>query len=386
MCKRIIAGLTALLLLCLCFGCGQKADDRTTASTAAGTKENVIATNAVDADGKIAVIVGNADQEPELYPAARQLSDAYGDSLMILGYSASYYLSGTGLNESALAAAGDPLVKVLIFAGGVYGTANAAKQARAARDDLYIIVCNPLEGAEAFADCADLVLTVDFDALAEGMVAYAKEQGAKAFVFYTTSRTLKQGAMRALRTEVETLCEKEKITCKAVSCIDILESQKPLDYAQRYIGEDTLRRFEEFGAETALFATEREIQGTLAQDAAKHGMTVPAVFPPSPIALASSLGVDLTGHETDSAYALAQVKKTAAEEGWADCARTWSFSAPIVFLQAAVDHACAVINGSAQTATQDGVQAYIASHTDADFTVSAEGSVFKIDSTPVLPK
>ena len=378
--KKCFAGMLAVMLLLLCFACGQTAEGGTTAATKAEATE--VETNPIEGDGKIAVIVGNAEQEPELYPTAKQLSDAYGDTLMILGYSPSYYAVATGLTDSAVAAARDPSVKALVFAGGVNGTANAAEAARRERDDLYIIVCNPLEGTDAFKETADLVLSVDFAALANKMVQDAKSFGAENFLFYTTDRSLKLSAIRALRTAVNDACKSAGLTSKALSCVDIYAAGKTLDMAKRYLAEDALRKAESIGKKTALFCTEPFVQGALAEAAAAQGMFMPASFLPSPIALADGLGLTLTGHEADSAYALAQLQAAAKDNGTAGHVMTWSFSTPIVFLQAAVDQACAVLDGGAE-ATADSVQTLVQSHTDASLTVTADGNVFLVDSTPV---
>ena len=106
---------------------------------------------------------------------------------------------------------------------------------------------------------------------------------------------------------------------------------------------------EKFGTKTALFCTEPQVQGALAAQAIRHGMVMPATFMPSPLSLAADLGVDLTGHETDSAYALEQLK--AGDSGAAGHVATWSFSAYAAFLQAALDAAIGAVNDSGPAAS-----------------------------------
>ena len=375
MTKRILAALLAVTLAFVCFGCGAKE-----------TKDNQPVANAIKGDGKIALVVGTAEQEPELAAAAQTLATLYGDALVTINYPEHFAVDDTALASAADKAVQDENVKVVIFAGGVNGTAKAAARVRELREDMAIIVCNPLEGIDSVRLTANLVFSLDFAAFADALVQNAKTMGAENFVFYTTDRSLQLPVIRELRTAVESGCKAQKLTCKAASCVDIYEEGKTVDMAKEYIAEDAERKREKFGEKTALFCTEPTVQGTLAGAAALFKMVVPATFLPSPILPAEFFEIDLTGHETDGAYAFDALQKSAEDNGIHGRVATWSFSEPIVALLAAVDYACAFLSGDAGLMVDaDAVDGYVRAHTDAAFTFADSGysHVFLFDSTAV---
>ncbi|MBQ7543176.1 MAG: DUF3798 domain-containing protein [Clostridia bacterium] len=339
MLKRILAAALAVCLVLLTFGCGQNADEQETQPTRK---------SAAEGGQRIAIIIGDQSQNPEIYAAAAEIARTYDDSIMIVKYAQNYYMDNTAVSEIASTVAENDSVTAMIFADGVTGTGEAVKKVREMRSDMYIAVCNPHEGSVEMHD-ANLVLSVDFPALGEQMVKKAKEMGAESFVFYTTNRHLKYSSVVALRNAVEEACKAEKMTFKAMSSVDLYDESRTLEIAKQYLAEDAARQMEKFGAKTALFCTEPQVQGALAAQAIRHGMVMPATFMPSPLSLAADLGVDLTGHETDSAYALEQLK--AGDSGAAGHVATWSFSAYAAFLQAALDAAIGAVNDSGPAAS-----------------------------------
>ena len=365
MVKRILASLLAVTLALLCFGCGAKhTGDPKSGETAAEV-----------ADGsKIALIVGTAAQEPELAAAAQSLAALYGDALVQLHYPSDYAQDETALTAVADQAVKDEAVKAVIFAGGVNGTAAAAARVRALREDMCIIVCNPIEGVDRVRLTANLVFSLDFAAFADALVRNAKAMGAENLVFFTTDRELKLAVPAELRTAAESACKAQKLTFKAVTSVDIYEKGKTADLAKQYIAEDVERRAEQLGKKTAFFATQPIVQGALAKAAAAQQVLMPAAYLPSPIALASELGADLTGHETDSAFALKALQDAAADNGTKGRVAVWGFSEPAAALLAAMDYAAAFTSGDAGLmADGEQITGFVRAHTDVPFTFADSG-------------
>ncbi len=357
--RRILAALLAVLLILLTFGCGK------------GTEEpEPTAKDAPKIDGKIAIVIGDRSQSPEIYAAASEILSANPDSVLLLKYDEDFYSNPNAVSNVATAVAQNNAVKAILFADGVKGTGAAVKAVRAAREDVCIIVCNPHEGSVGMHD-ADLILSVDFPALGEAMVEKARDLGAENFVFYTTERYLKYVSVVALQRALKLACEDKEMTFKPSNSIDLYEDGKTLDDAKQYITEDVQRKAEKFGEKTALVCTEPMVQGALAAQAIKSGLYMPGTFLPSPYALAADLGVDLVGHETDAGYALEQLKATGA----AGHVATWSFSAYTTFLQAAFDYAVSAANGTDKKLTVEDVQKLIEKHTaGASVTVSTDAN------------
>lgn len=328
--KRFLAGLLAFALVLLCFGC-----DR------GGKVEK-----AVFPEGTKAVIfVEDQQYDPETYAAAAEFARIYGENVKVLGIGADYRTNTDVISESAVSAAKDPEVKAMIFATGVEGVCRAARMVREQREDMLIVCCSPREGNELLSHYADMTLNVDFAALADSMVQKSKELGAKSFVFYTTNSMLRYAYIKDLRTAVETACKQEKLTFKSALCVDLSEEGRDSDMANQFIREDLARKEEKFGKETAVFCTDPTVQGVLAQEAAARGMAMVSTFMPSPLVLASGLNISLADHETDSAYAMEQLK-AAEVQGHA---ATWSVSAPIVMLKTAFAYVTSVLADNADT-------------------------------------
>lgn len=348
--RRFLAAFLAVLMILLTFGCGKTTGDNDPTAQNGDTAEN----------GKIAIVVGSGDQAPELYAAAAELAKAHPESVMLLKYSEDFYANPAAVTRVAKAAAEDQSIKAILFADGVNGTASAINSVREIRDDMCIVVCNPHESSIE-SKAADLMLSVDFPALGTAMVEKAKEMGAENFIFYSTRRHLQYSSVIALRKAAETACKDEGVGFYATSSIDVYETGRTLEAAKQYLAEDAARQEEKRGKKTALFCTEPQVQGTLAAEAIRHGMVMPATFMPSPISLAADLGVDMTGHETDSAYAMQQL--AADSVGAKGIVATWSFSAYDAFLQAAYDYAADVLAGSGTVTSTEHVQELLEAHT-----------------------
>jgi hypothetical protein len=163
------------------------------------------------------------------------------------------------------------------------------------------------------------------------------------------------------------------MTFKVTPCVDQYGSGETLEDAKRYLSEDVPRQNNTFGEKTALICTEPQVQGALAAQAIRYGMVMPATFMPSPISLSADLGVDLTDHETDSAYALEQLR--AKDVGAAGHVATWTFSAYAAFVQAAFDYASGVLNGSGTETSTDRVKALVEKYTaGAEVSVSTDAN------------
>ena len=361
MSKRITAAVLAVLMILLTFGCGKSTDNKTT----------TVKTESAE-NGKIAIVIGDPEQAPEVYAAANEIAAAHPASVMLVKYGKNFHTDPAAVTNVATSVAYSQEVRAVIFADGVKGTAAAIKAVREKRDDLCIVVCNPHESTLESKD-ADLMLSVDFPALGTAMVEKAKEMGAENFVFYSTRRHLKYSSVIALRTAAETACKAEGLAFYPTASIDLYESGRTLETAKTYLAEDAARKEEKYGKKTALFCTEPQVQGALAAEAKGRGMVMPATFMPSPVSLCADLGVDLTDHRTDSAYAVTQLG--ADSVGVKGVVATWGFSAYAAFIQTAYDYAADVLAGSGKALSVERVEKLLADHTgDVKFTVKTDAN------------
>lgn len=350
MAKRILAALLCVVLICLCVGCGKKTEGTDTSDVATTTK-------AVKKGEKISIIIEGAEENPIQYHAATEISKAYGDAVSVTTFPQGYISDISKATQVAMAIAKDTEVTAIIFATGVPGTFAAVKQVRAERTDVKMVVCNPVEDPALFTNFANLVLSVDYTALANDAVKAAKQAGAKNYVFYTTNRHLKYDYAQSLRTAMEAACKKEKLTFKASVCVDTQEQGRDLATAKLYIAEDAVRVIDKLGKDTALFCVDPAVQGAVAKAAVTHGMYMPVSYLPGPLAIAADLGVDMTGHESDTAYAMEKLKETAKTSGAAGHVGTWGFDTESTFLNAVMD----LLNGK-EAMSEEKVTAALNAH------------------------
>ncbi len=359
--RRVLAAVLAVCLLLLTFGCGNGTAD---------PKQSVDDDSAEN--GKIAIVLGDQTQCPEVYAAASEIARSHPASVMLLKYAGNFHTDLNAVTNIAKAAAENDNIKVILFADGVKGTGAAVQAVREARDDVCIVVCNPHEGSVEMKG-ANLILSVDFPALGRAMVEKAKEMGAENFIFYTTNRHLKYSSVVALRRAAEMACEDEGLTFKLSTSVDLYDRGRTLESAKKFLYEDVSRMDETLGKKTALVCTEPQVQGALAAQAILREMVMPATFMPSPLSLSADLSADLTDHYTDSAYAMEQLR--AENIGATGRVATWGFSAYTTFLQAAYAYAAGVLNGSGTQTTIDDVQKQIANYAaGAQITVTTDAN------------
>ena len=379
MIKKCVALMLALLLTALCFGCGQKTPEvtDTTTTKAPADKEPETTVKTLTAGSKIAFFVNNASQDIQFNPVVLQLAGAYDKSVMTVAIPDDSVSNTLQVARTAIATALDPEVRVMIFSGAAADVANALKQVREKRDDVTLIVCDPVEDTAEMRAYADLILRVDYKAYAADAVKRAKEMGAESFVFLTSARELKLFEIAAMKQAAQTTCEKEKMTFKAAAIPDMLDGGSTQASGEQFIAEEVNRQYDKFGEKTALFCVSPQLQGAVARQAAQHGMIMPATFRPSPLMIAEGVGVSMEGHEDDAAYAVQQMKKQADSLGLAGHVSTWGVNVPGALLRTAFAYAQAVVDGD-DALTEETLRTYLpddavtAKLSDGVVTVSAE--------------
>lgn len=380
MLKKCFALTLALLLVVSCFGCGSKsrqsgAADGVSTTMAQPDKEKETTVKTLAEGNKIAFLVNTPEQDVEFNPVVMRIADGYDRSVMTVAIPDESVEDPLNVMRTAVATALDPQVKVMVFSGAAAGVANALKEVRAQRDDVTLIVCDPVEDTAEMREYADLILRVDYAAYAADAVRRAKEMGAVNFVLLTSERELKLFDVATMKKAAQDTCAKEKMTFKAVACPDMLESGRTQESGEQFIAEEASRQMEKLGEKTALFCVSPQLQGALARQAALRGMVMPATFRPSPLAIAEGVGVSLDGHETDAAYAMQQLREQAETLGIQGRVATWGVSMPDVMMQTAFACAQAVVDGDALSE-----QAVRKALPDDAVTVAADGVVYTLSA------
>lgn len=338
--KRILCCIMAIALVFCLFGCNENKTTEPKDETP-------------ELKGKVALIIGNQESDKETFSKAVEFAKQYGNEIMIIGYDPNEYGQNGTIEKVSLSTAQDPDVKAMIFSNGVDGTTDAVKQVRENRSDMFIMVCNPVEGVDIVSEYADVVISLDFTAFGKSLVEKSKEMGAENFVFYTFNRHIGYPAIRQLRTAVETACADNELTFKLATSVDVYEQSRDLDTAKLYIREDVTRKEKKFGKNTVLFSTDNLVAGTVAEEVKEHSMMMVSSFLPSPIAIAEPFGVSLLEKPTDSAYVTENLKKGVADSGMSGKIATWGCSVPVLMIEAGLNYALDIIeNGSKEASVE----------------------------------
>ncbi|MBQ3151511.1 MAG: DUF3798 domain-containing protein [Clostridia bacterium] len=339
--KKILSLVLATALLLCLFGCNDKP---------AETKDETPVLK-----GKVALFIGSQESDKETFSKSVEFAKEYGNEIMILGYDP--YESGQNgtMEKVALSTADDPEVKAMIFSNGVDGTEDTVKQVREKRSDMFIMVCNPVEGVDEVSRYADVVISLDFTEFGKSMVEASKSMGAENFVFYSFNRHIAYPAVRQLRTAVEEACKESEMTFKLATSVDAYEKSRDVETAKLYITEDVTRKDNKFGKNTVLFSTDSLVQSTLATEVKEHGMMMVSSFLPSPLAVAEAFSVSLLEKPTDSAYVMEELKKNVADSAVSGRVATWGCSLPVLMIESCIDLALDIVEDGEKEINAEGI-------------------------------
>ncbi len=333
MLRKITALLLAVTLAFICFGC-----------TGGGQTETE-PTQAAESQAKTLLITGSKKLFPESAYKAESMKSKYGSRLLVSSFDDDF----VGSQHAAVSNAVDEYlkdksVKAVIIADGVEGTLKAVQTIKSQRNDICIVVCNPVENINQIAFSSDLIIMQDYEKIAAGMVRQASELGAKTFVFYTFARHADYDYVKQMRQTAGGICTELEMEYVETFSVDMFDENRSLEIAKSFIGEDAARKNEEFGSTVALYSTDSTVQEDVIKAAARYGMIVPATATMSPFAFANAFGADIKGHEADSKYVLAKLTEAFAKSKSKGKMISWEFSAPMLFAEAAFKYTDSVIN------------------------------------------
>ncbi|MDR3314289.1 MAG: DUF3798 domain-containing protein [Oscillospiraceae bacterium] len=340
--KRAAALLLAVALLAGMAACGKKEPEKWASR------------------GQIIVFVAQDDVIPtEINQASKVLWAQFADPYALVVQR----VTGDALNDSAALlalvqkvvenqAAAQGTIHAAIFAPGFAGTSTAANWLQTQYPDLRVAVCQPGARASSFAGTAALVLDFDYGAMAKAVAAQADAMGAEAFYYLTTSRTgsfegsktfhdVLAGECAALGLHFsdpvvrDTLADgKEAAQADIIQCVNQADAKWP-------------------DGKFAMYSADRLASETLAVALLQKRAILPGFSGGTPLeGIPAALGVDMLGHETDAAYALAQSAALAESFGLRGSIAAWQVSLPSLMLEIAVRCVNALEPGALPTQAQ----------------------------------
>lgn len=300
-------------------------------------KQNEI-NSTVETEYKIAVITKPLSEDRETFEAAQQLQQKHGKNMVTVTYPHNYTIHPEQIVSTITALADDPDVRVIIIPEVVDGTAAGIKKLRETRNDILIITGMNAENAAEIAPLSDLCLIENKTATGTTIIEQAVSMKAKTFVYITCQNDLENSAISAHEELLRETCSSEEISFIEAIAPDP-SGAEGVTGTQAWINENIPLYVEEYGKNTAFYATNEAMSIPLIQQVATCGAILPQLCNPSPYhGYPEAFDIDLTDHEADTSHLLHQIKSAIASYNNKGRMAAWSVPQNIIVLQAGVNY------------------------------------------------
>ncbi len=319
--KRVASILVAALLLFNLSAC----------------KSNQI-NNAKKSEYKIVVITKPLSEDRETFETAQQLQEEHGDNLIALTYPHNYAAHPEQIVSTMTTLADDSDVRVIIIPEVVNGTSAGIKKLRETRSDILIITGMNSENASEIAPLSDLCLMEDKTATGISIVEQAVSMKAKTFVYITCQNDLANSDISSHEELLKETCSSMEISFIEAIAPDP-SGEKGVLGTQTWINENVPLFVDEYGKNTAFYATNEAMSIPLIQQVAACGAILPQLCNTSPYhGYPEAFDIDLTDHEADTPYLLQQISTAVASYNNEGRMAAWSVPQNIIVLKAGVDY------------------------------------------------
>ncbi len=224
-----------------------------------------MASSALAADYKIAILTGTTTQGEEEFRAAEKLLAEYPDNVITDTYPDNFSSEVETTIGKILQFASDPQVKAIIAVQSVQGTTAAFTQIKneMGRDDILLIAGVPAEDPADIAGIADIVLGVDEINGGYQIVETIKEWGCDVLVHYSFARHMSYETIVARYNIMQEECEDAGIELVFRDAPDPT-GDAGMTGAQQFILEDVPLVMQEYaGKKVAFFTTNCGMQEPL---------------------------------------------------------------------------------------------------------------------------
>ncbi|MDD6212492.1 MAG: DUF3798 domain-containing protein [Clostridiales bacterium] len=293
-------------------------------------------------DGKIAIITNTLSQNEEEYRSAEAMVEKYGDRIIHDTMPDNFMTEQEQFISVVSKVCSDTDVKAVIINQACPGSDASIDKVLETRDadDLLVIFCTPQENADDIVQRADIVLSIDEINKGGAMAEQAYNMGCKTFVHYSFPRHMAQAPLSGCRDQIKAKCEELGMTFVDATAPDPT-SDAGVSGAQMFILEDVPKMVDQYGKETAFFATNCSMQVPLIEAVAEAGAYYPMPCCPSPYhGFPSALGIEspedlVNGLQTT----IDAIGSKLSEKGLDGHFSTWSVPASIANTVASTEYA-----------------------------------------------
>lgn len=350
MLKRIIAAMLAIFMLFAVAACGKTEQGKETPTDA-------VSSAMPEPDKKIAILVAPESQYPEDYMAAKELAAANPDKIIIKEYADSRILvpGDSEIITLSREIAADPAYGAIIYARATRFTSWAITQAKEAAKEvnptLKTICIEPEESVNDIAKKADLVLTVDWMAAANDIVAQAKEHGAEYFLMFSFNRHITENALLGgAKVYLQKACEENGITFVYENTKDASGNESDAAAARKNLRESVARLGSNgkiSGRDVAVFSTDSLVQDTLVGFAAEKGFIyISPSFPTAYNGIADKLEIAIPEDYKNVKEYIANTKAALTKDPYAQGRYSiYNYTLAATMLSGALKCAVGMVNG-----------------------------------------
>lgn len=293
---------------------------------------------------KIGVVTGTVSQGEDEYRGAEAVVKKFGKEIIHVTYPDMFMQEQETTIGRIVELAYDPQVKAIVVCQGVPGTTAAIRRVKEMRKDIVFVVGVPHEDPEVIASAADVVLEVDTPGRGKTIAELAKKMGVQTIIHYSFPRHMSMQLIAERKDIMEKTAKQLGINFVLVSAPDPLGEQG-LTGAQQFILEDVPRQLAKYGPKTGFFSTNCGMQEPLQKAILKNGGYYLEPCCPSPThGFPGSLGISIPDDKKgDMVYILRTIDKKIVEMGGAGRFATWPVPMNMLFVEAGVDIAAALV-------------------------------------------
>ncbi|MDR1297446.1 MAG: DUF3798 domain-containing protein [Deltaproteobacteria bacterium] len=222
--------------------------------------------------------------------------------------------------------ADDPKVRVIVVAEGIPGTAEAFRNIRKKRPEIFLLVSESHEDADLISSVADMVVNADF--VSRGfLIPYAANHlGAKTFVHVSFPRHMIDESLSRQRAIMEMASRDLGLKFVHENAPDPT-GEAGVEGAKEYIRRNVPLWLEKYGPDTAFFTTNNAHTAPMIEQVVKYGGYFVEADEASPLmGYPEALGLDLADTDGDWSETIKIIEKEIAARGAEGRLGTWTSS------------------------------------------------------------
>lgn len=350
--KKVLALLLALVML-LAVGCTASTvvDNKTNEPTSTDKQKNA---ESLDEKWKIAIMTSTVTQGEEPFRAAQMVAEDYPDHILHVTFPDNFTTEQEVALSTILSIADDPDVKALLISGTPAGFAAMIDKLKEKRPDILVWAGSPSDDLSVISAAADIVFNTDIAEQGYQLAEAAYKMGAKTIVHYSFPRHMSVELLLQRRNNMEARAKELGITFVDATTPDPT-SDAGTTGTQQFVLEDVPKMIEQYGKDTAFFATNQAQVEPMIKTVLENGGIFLMPNDPSPfIGYPSALGLEIPEeYQGDAMYASELISEKLAEMGMTGRAGNWEISLQVLNLKAGAAYAVHYINGDTNGALFD---------------------------------